>query len=91
VCGSPLDLEADPAALLARCFDGHLDFANGETHRLVVRLPATQVYEGSLRVYFPGQPVTLTMTASISRNPSGEHPASGRASAALKGAVCLMA
>ena len=58
------DLKADPARLLARYFDAHLYFANWGTHRLMLRLPAAQVDERSLRAYFPGEPVTLTRAGS---------------------------
>lgn len=58
------DLKADPAALLVRYFDAHLYFANWGTHRFMLRLPAANVDEQSLRAYFPGGAVTLTRAGS---------------------------
>jgi hypothetical protein len=47
-----VDLKADPAQLVDRYFDAHIDFANWGTHRL--RVPAKRVDVKALRAYFVG-------------------------------------
>src|SRR4051812_16206672 len=59
------DLKADPAKLVERYFDAHLYFANGGTHRLMLRAPIARVDAKGLRPYFVGNAATARI--------AGEH------------------
>ncbi len=54
------DLDADPKRLLGRYFDAFLYVASWGSHRLMLRLPASQVDLRQLKPYFPGGSSTLT-------------------------------